>query len=124
MLSLSHSIVEVGRFAMTTATFPILKLLPCSLKRSSPDDEDFDDLLINNLVFIGKRVACRKLEQLMMSSFQHTLLEHGSFHQMEGVEEYNATIKVSMGYAVMVGMCLSEEMAHTNGEVGRCLLGV
>ena len=49
----------------------------------------------------------------MMLSFQCTLLEHGSFHQMEGVEEYNATIKVSMGYAVTVGMCFSEEMAHT-----------
>jgi len=60
----------------------------------------------------------------MMSSFQHALLEHGSSHQMEGVEEYNAAIKVLMGYAATVGACLSEEMAHTNGEVGRCLLGV
>jgi len=90
----------------------------------SPDDKDFGDLLINDLVFVGKRVARCKLEQLTMSSFQRALLERGSLHQMEGVEEYNAAIEVSMGYAASVGVFLSEEVATTNGEVGGFLLGV
>ena len=90
----------------------------------SPDDEDFGDLLVNDLVFVGKRVARSKLEKLTMSSYQRALLERGSLHQMEGVEEYNAAIEVSMGYAASVGVCLAEEVATTNGEVGGFLLGV
>jgi len=69
----------------------------------SPDDEDFGDLLINDLVFVGKRVARCKLEKLTMSSYQRALLERGSLHQMEGVEEYNASIEVLMGYVASVG---------------------
>ena len=90
----------------------------------SPDDEDFGDLLVNDLVFVGKRVARCKLEQLTMLSFQRALLERGSLHQMEGVEEYHAAIEVSMGCAASVGVCLAEEVTMTNGEVGGFLLGV
>jgi len=52
-----------------------------------------------------------------MSLFQHALLECGSSHQMEGVEEYSAVIEVLVGYTTAVGMCLSEEMVHMNREV-------
>jgi hypothetical protein len=83
----------------------------------NPDEEDFGDVLLNDFVFATKRVSRRKLGQLSMSTYQRALLERGSLHQMEDIEEYNAAIEVSMGYTAAVGTSLAEDIAMTNGEV-------
>ncbi|KAF9641883.1 hypothetical protein BDM02DRAFT_3194351 [Thelephora ganbajun] len=81
-------------------------------------DEDFSDLAINDFVLSHKVTARRKLERLQGSVFARSLLERGTFHAMEGIEVYNAPIKVSMGYTASVGVMLAEEIALTNDVVG------
>ena len=44
---------------------------------ANPED-DFSDLYMNDLVHVGKRVACKKLHTLEMTKFLTTLLTRGS----------------------------------------------
>ncbi|KAF9642753.1 hypothetical protein BDM02DRAFT_3132882 [Thelephora ganbajun] len=81
-------------------------------------DEDFSDLAINDFVSSHKVTAHRKLECLQGSVFNKLLLERGMFHAMEGIEQYNGPIKVSMGYTSAIRVMLAEEIALTNDTVG------
>ncbi|KAF9643661.1 hypothetical protein BDM02DRAFT_3191346 [Thelephora ganbajun] len=69
------------------------------------EDEDFSDLGLNNFVLSHK-----------------SLLERGTFHMMEGVEEYNGVVETSIGYTSCIGMMLAKEITLTNNSVGVVLL--
>ncbi|KAF9642878.1 hypothetical protein BDM02DRAFT_3192530 [Thelephora ganbajun] len=81
-------------------------------------DEDFSDMGVNDFVLFHKVTARQKLEHLQGTVFAKSLLERGTYHAMEGIEVYNSPLEVLMGYTLLIGIMLAEELALTNDTVG------
>ncbi|KAF9647032.1 hypothetical protein BDM02DRAFT_3129985 [Thelephora ganbajun] len=82
------------------------------------EDEDFSDLGLNDFILSQKVTTRHKLECLQGNVFNKALLERGTFHAMEGIEEYNRIMEALVGYTSCVGVMLAEELALTNDSVG------
>src|SRR6201995_2238190 len=79
--------------------------------------DSFDNLYLNDLVMVGKRVARKKLARMTLSAYQRGLFSRGVQLAMDPEESYNGVLDTAIGYAGAVGITVMDELESTTKKV-------
>src|ERR1700743_4004930 len=92
---------------------------PTTFIMSNPADpiDSFDNLYLNDLVMVGKRVARKKLARMTLSAHERGLFSRGVQLAMDPEESYNGVLDTAIGYAGAVGVTIMDELEHTTQKV-------
>ena len=72
----------------------------------------FDDLYVEDLVLVARRVGCHQLTQSEVSPYQQAVLARGLNHQHRH-QIPDRRMEQSLGYAAAVGTLVMNELAST-----------
>src|ERR1700759_766244 len=75
--------------------------------------DSFENLYLNDLVMVGKRVARKKLARMTLSAYQRGLFSRGVQVAMDSEEHYNGVLDTAIGYAGAVGITVMDEVEGT-----------
>ena len=97
--------------------YPSYKDVYLRSNTSNPGSDEFQDLGLNDFLVAQRRVARRKLEHLQLTPFQGSLFSRGVQPHWEQREPYNAILEASIGYAVLCGVVVMDEVADLKERV-------
>src|SRR6202789_1364638 len=85
--------------------------------RSHPQEDEFADIGLSDLIIAHARVSRRKLERLALDPLLAGFLSRGVLPTMERQEPYNQVLEASLAYAGAAGVHCIDEVALINESV-------